>query len=81
MELEAARVALVDRDAEDVGRQHVAGELDALELQPERSREHVRERRLADAGRSSISRWPRPSRQARARRTCVSLPRMTVLAA
>jgi hypothetical protein len=31
-------------------RQHVARELDALELQAERSGEHVRERRLADTG-------------------------------
>ena len=50
MEAEAARLAIVDRDAEDVGRQHVARELDALELQAERAGEHVRERRLADAG-------------------------------
>src|SRR5437870_877594 len=48
-ELEAAAVALVDRHAEDVGGQHVAGELDALELQAERSREHVRQRGLADS--------------------------------
>ena len=48
--LKAARVALVDRHAEDVGGQHVAGELDALEVQAERLGEHVRERRLADAG-------------------------------
>ena len=37
-------------DADDVGRQQVAGELDALEVQPERARQHVRERGLADAG-------------------------------
>ena len=43
-------LALVDGDAEDVGRQHVARELDALELQSERARQHVRERGLADAG-------------------------------
>ncbi|MNC91788.1 hypothetical protein D3C83_81030 [compost metagenome] len=49
MELEAAALALVHGDPDDVGRQHVARELDALELQPERSREHVRERGLADA--------------------------------
>ena len=49
MELEAAGLALVDRDADDVGRQHVAGELDALEMQPERAREHVGQRGLADA--------------------------------
>ena len=50
VELEAAAVALVDRHADDVGGQHVAGELDALEMQAERAREHVRERGLADAG-------------------------------
>ena len=36
---------------------------------------------LPTPGRSSISRWPRASRQASARRICVSLPRMTLLAA
>src|SRR6185436_20979649 len=50
VEAKAARLALVYRYAEDVGRQHVAGELDALEMQPETSGEHVRKRRLADAG-------------------------------
>ena len=50
VELEAAAVALVDRHAEDVRRQHVARELDALELQPEGARQHVRQRGLAHAG-------------------------------
>ena len=48
--LKAAAVALEDRHADDVGRQQVAGELDALELQAQRGRERVRERGLADAG-------------------------------
>ena len=50
MELERARLAVVDRHAEDVGGQHVARELDAVEPQAERAREHVREGGLADAG-------------------------------
>jgi hypothetical protein len=50
VELEAARFALVDRHADDVGGQHVARELDALELQAQRAGEHVRERGLANAG-------------------------------
>ena len=50
MEAEAAGLALEDRDADDVRRQQVARELDALELQAERARERVRERGLADAG-------------------------------
>ena len=43
-------VAVEDRDAEDVGRQQVAGELDALEVQPERCGQGMRQRGLADAG-------------------------------
>ena len=50
MEPEAARLALVDRHAKDIGGQHVARELDALEVEPQRACEHVRERCLADAG-------------------------------
>jgi hypothetical protein len=38
------------RHPDDVGRQHVAGELDALELQAEQAREDVGEGGLADAG-------------------------------
>ncbi len=49
MELEGAGLALVDRDADDVGRQHVARELDALEVQAERARQHVGQRGFADA--------------------------------
>ena len=50
MELETAAVAVEHRDAEHVGRQQVARELNALVAQAERLRERVRERRLADAG-------------------------------
>ena len=49
VELEAAAVAMEHRDAEHVGRQQVARELNALIAQAERLRERVRERRLADA--------------------------------
>ena len=50
MEFEIAAFALIDRDAEDVGGQHVAGELDALELQAERLGQRMRQRGLAHAG-------------------------------
>ncbi len=50
MELEATGLSLVDRHADDVRRQHVAGELDALELQAERARQHMRQRGFSDAG-------------------------------
>ena len=50
MERKAVRLGLVDRDAQNIGRQQVAGELDALEVEPEDLRQRVRERGLADAG-------------------------------
>src|SRR5581483_11382491 len=50
MELEGRAVAVVDRHADDVGRQHVARELDAVEVEAQQLRQHMRERRLADAG-------------------------------
>ena len=50
MELESAGLTLVHRHANDVGRQHVAGELDAVEVEAEGAREHLRKRRLAHAG-------------------------------
>jgi len=40
--------ALVHRHAEDIGGQQVAGELDALELQSQRARQHMCQRGLAD---------------------------------
>src|SRR5205085_10678240 len=49
-ELELLLLLLVDRDADDGGRQQVARELDALERQRQRARQRVRQRRLADAG-------------------------------
>jgi multidrug efflux pump subunit AcrA (membrane-fusion protein) len=48
VETDKAVMELVAR-ADDVRGQHVAGELDALEMQAERFRQHVRERGLADA--------------------------------
>ena len=50
MKAEAARIAIENRHAEDVGGQKIAGELDALKLQAQRDRERVRERGLADTG-------------------------------
>jgi hypothetical protein len=49
-EPETAALAVEDRDAEDVRRQHVAGELDARKLEAEQAGQGVRQRRLADAG-------------------------------
>ena len=50
VELEALRARLEDGDAEHVGRQRVAGELDAAELQRKAAAESPGERRLPDAG-------------------------------
>jgi hypothetical protein len=50
LEHEVAAVGLVDAHADDVGRQHVGRELDALEAAADRARERGGERRLADAG-------------------------------
>ena len=50
VEPERGALALVHRHSDDVGGQHVAGELDAVEVQPEKLREHLRQRSLADAG-------------------------------
>ena len=47
---ERARATIEDRHTEDVGGQQVAGELDALELQPDQPCEHMGERGLAHAG-------------------------------
>ena len=43
-------LAVEDRHADDVGRQQIAGELDALEVQPQGPRQRVGQRGLADAG-------------------------------
>jgi hypothetical protein len=72
VELEAARVPLVDRDADDVGRQHVARELNSLEVKPERLCEHVRKRRLADAGQVFDQQMP-ARKQARERKANLRL--------
>ena len=50
MEHEAVVLAFVDRDPGHVGRQQVAGELDAVEPEAEGDRQRVRERGLADPG-------------------------------
>ena len=50
MEFEAARLRLVHRHAEDVGRQQVGGELHALEAEAEGGRHRMRQRGLAEAG-------------------------------
>ncbi len=46
--MEAPLFTVIDRHAEDVRRQHVGGELDALEVETEQAREYVCQRRLAD---------------------------------
>ena len=50
LKFETAVIAVEDRGADDVGRQQVAGELDAPERQAEDRRQAAREQRLADAG-------------------------------
>ena len=49
VEAECIQFALINRDARHIGRQQVAGELDAVELQAQRQRQGVRKRGLADA--------------------------------
>ena len=48
--MEALAGAVVDRHADHVGRQHIAGELDARIVQTEQPREQVRQRCLPDPG-------------------------------
>ncbi len=50
MKAECARFAIENRHAEDVGGEHVAGELDALELQTQRCGKRMGQRCFADAG-------------------------------
>jgi hypothetical protein len=50
VEHEAVFLALVDRDAGDVGRQQVAGKLHPVEFEAERNGQRVRQRGLADPG-------------------------------
>ena len=71
VEGEAVLLAVVNGNADDVGRQQVAGELDAVELQaratwPARAPAWSCPR----PGTSSISRWPPASRQTSAWRIC-----------
>ena len=49
MELECRVVAIVDRDAKDIGWQQVAGELHAAEFQPQHLRQRVGEGGFAHA--------------------------------
>ena len=60
--------ALIHRHAEDIGGQQVAGELDALELQAQRARQHVRQRGLADT-RQILDQQVAARQQARKRET------------
>jgi len=47
---EPARLRVVHRDADDVRRQQVGGELHALEAEAQRRRQRMRQRGLAEAG-------------------------------
>jgi hypothetical protein len=49
MEVKAAAVAVEDRDAENVCRQHVAGELNALKIQAQHPGQYMGQGGLADA--------------------------------
>ncbi len=48
-EMEILGLPPVDRHADDVRRKQIAGELDPLEVQPQRARQRLRESRLADS--------------------------------
>ena len=49
MEFEGAVVAIVDGHADDVSRQEIASELDAMEIKSKRAGQHMGERGLANA--------------------------------
>jgi hypothetical protein len=49
VKLERSAVPVENRNAEDIGRQKIAGELDALEIKPEGFRQRMGQRRLADS--------------------------------
>ena len=76
----ASRAALVDADADQVGRHQVGGELRAREAQA-RARPRARARGvvLPTPGTSSIRRWPPARRQATQSSICGRLPTMIVL--
>ena len=42
--------SLINGNADQISRQHVAGELNALEVKPEQAREYMREGCFANAG-------------------------------
>ncbi|MCW0465943.1 hypothetical protein NB705_003016 [Xanthomonas sacchari] len=50
VELELARLRVVHRHAEHIGRQQIGGELHALEAKPQARRQRMRQRGLAQAG-------------------------------
>ena len=47
VEVKAALLAVIDRHAEDIGGKHVCGELDALKIKSEQTRQQMRQRRFA----------------------------------
>ena len=50
MKLEAALIRIENRHTKNVGRQQVAGELNAVEFESERARNRLRQGRFADPG-------------------------------
>jgi hypothetical protein len=50
MEVEAAGAGVVDGDPENVGRQQIAGELDALKAKSQHASQHMGQGRFADPG-------------------------------
>src|SRR5437879_12866439 len=72
VELEGGALAVVYGYADDVGREHVAGELDAVEIQTEELCKHLGEGGLADAGQVLAQQVP-AREQARERETDLAL--------
>ena len=76
-ELEGFRVRVVDGDAEHVAGQHVAGELEAVEAAGDRPGQGPAPGwSCRTPGTSSMSKWPRASRQTRESLTTSALPRI-----
>ena len=67
----------INRDANNVRGQHVAGELHPLKAATERPRQRLCQVVLPTPGTPSISKCPWASTETRARRTTSSLPRIT----
>ena len=72
-ELELLRGAVEDRNAEDVGRQQVAGELHALPVEAQHPRQRMRQRGLADAGHVFDQQVAARQQAGQARRICCGL--------